>query len=228
MPGKDPAKGARDTGRSNAGMKGGGSAGKGSDREDRALASQLDKSKSLPGSNVGGFADGRGSNLNPNGTYKGLPFGKPTQPLTTTPNYPTASPGIIAGALFDAATSVFPTGFAGMMARVGQSAYGGTPMSTGFGMDLARSMGATTGPQIGEAGVGHDFSMDHEKLGYQLPQGYMQAQNPMGQSPLGQSPITPPAQPTYNMLNQPSMFLSPTKGYGVNTPAYSYFGPMKL
>lgn len=104
--------------------------------------------------NTGGKGGGGSSNKNP--------FGKPSAPLTQTPNFPNASPGIVAGALVDALTSVSPLGVAKMIANAGYSATTGKPMSTGMGMDLAKSMGASTGQQSGTAGVGHDFSMDHE------------------------------------------------------------------
>jgi hypothetical protein len=122
------------------------------------------------------------------------------------------------------------TKFAGMMA---------SPI--GYGMAATRAIQAATGmsggPSIGgrddgmgafggrggtaNGGIGGGALRPNE-MGYQLPQGYMQ------QAPVTPTaPVTPPAQPTYNMLNQPGQFLSPTPGYGVNTPAYSYFGPMK-
>lgn len=59
--------------------------------------------------------------------------------------------------------------------------------------------------------------------GYQLPQGYMGG----GMTPT--SPATPqaPQGPYYGMLNQGPQWLSPTPGYGVGVPGYSFFGPMK-
>ena len=57
MPGRDPARGARDTGRTGGSPGNGGSkTGKGSDREDRDIARQIDNSRGLPGSEVGGRA----------------------------------------------------------------------------------------------------------------------------------------------------------------------------
>lgn len=211
--------------------------GKGSDKEDRDIARQLDKSKGLSGANVGSneskslgrqisdvFGGPVGYMNNPNRPKydtktMGVPVNMSWSNVPFGPNYGMPNP------------LGYGIGFANTLG-----------MGTGLGMAATRAMQAATGmsggPSIGgradgmgafggqggtaNGGMGGSNAINGGGMtGYNLPQGYMQ------QAPVTpQTPTTPPAQPTYNMLNQPSQFLSPTPGYGVEAPSYSYFGPM--
>lgn len=115
-----------------------------------------------PGSSVStGGLGGGGSNINPDGTYRGLPFGRPrTKPAAITKNYPSASPSIPFGAMVDMLGLTGPLGWAGLAGRIGSNAVNGGPFSTGFGMDAALANGGTLGAPGNPAGVGHDWSGD--------------------------------------------------------------------
>lgn len=135
---------------------------KGLTQSDEAGAAAF-KNASEAGKAYGKQTTGDGGNLNPDGTYKGSPFGKArVKPAAMTPNMIGTSPGVIAGAMIDALTSASPAGMAGMVGRAMYSGATGKPMSSGMAMDAALAMGGSLGEQDGLAGVGHDFSMDHE------------------------------------------------------------------
>lgn len=175
MPGKDPARGARDTGRTDKGLNDHDRPGGGGRDTSSAEGGGLGRSR---GGITGNSETARknrervgavdptardGGNLNPDGTYKGSPFGKArVKPAAMTPNMIGTSPGVIAGAMIDALTSASPAGMAGMVGRAMYSGATGKPMSSGMAMDAALAMGGSLGEQDGLAGVGHDFSMDHE------------------------------------------------------------------
>lgn len=169
-----------------------GGGGKGSSREDADLARQLDKVKGLPGSRVGGWAGNGGSNLDPNGGYRNSPFGRPGLPAAVTPNFPNASPSVALGGLLDGLLSASPTGFAGMMGRVGMNAINGGPFSTGLGMDAALANGGTLGAPGKPSGVGHDWSSDNQ---YTSP-GLLSAGNLPPTAPLVQPQAIPGVQQT--------------------------------
>jgi len=123
------------------------------------------KNASEAGKAYGKQTTGDGGNLNPDGTYKGSPFGKArVKPAAMTPNYPNADGTVVLGAMIDALTSASPAGMAGMVGRAMYSGATGKPMSSGMAMDAALAMGGTLGEQDGMSGVGHDFSMDHEAI----------------------------------------------------------------
>lgn len=105
-------------------------------------------------------------------------------------------------------------------------------------MGLTRGIQAATGMSGGPAIGGRDDGLGafgghggtangglsgggmSQSQGYQLPQGYMQ------NTQIPQTTL-PPTVPQQTMINQPGQYLSPTPGYGVDVPAYSYFGPMR-
>jgi hypothetical protein len=147
--------GTSGTGAGTGGGKSGGDGGKGSDKEDKDLASQLDKSKGLPGSSVGGLSGGgqspslgrQISNLfggpigyqnNPNRpNYNTQTMGVPiNMPWSDVLNAPINSP-------FDAFTSA-----AGMLA---------SPI--GYGMMGTRAIQAMTGMSGGPSIGGRDDGM---------------------------------------------------------------------
>jgi hypothetical protein len=76
------------------------------------------------------------------------------------------------------------------MANVGKSIYGGKPMSTGLGMDIAKQFGATQGMQGAPAGVGHEFSRDNQLTSGQEMPFAAQAQNQQVQQAVPSSPGT--------------------------------------
>lgn len=238
MPGKDPARGARDTGRTDKGLGDRSSGGKGSDREDRALASQLDKVKSLGGTNIGSGSSGKSLGRQISDIFGGPSAyaNNPNRPNydTTTMGVPIAQYGATPMSLMtgqnlgmtpeaSAALSAAFSGMSGINAAMGLT----RAIQAATGMSGGPSVGGRTEGNLGGmAGGGgqHDTNRIGAVTngGYQLPPGYM---GPGTTVPPVQTPQAPGS--SYDMLNQASRYLSPFKGYGVNTPAYSYFGPMK-
>lgn len=69
------------------------------------------------------------------------------------PSYPMATPGVVAGAMFDALSSM---GMLGALSTIGRGIYnaGTGEVSTGFGMDAALAAGGEVGPRGEDKAVG--------------------------------------------------------------------------
>lgn len=233
-----------EAGAPSGGMGGGGMGGKGSDKEDKDLAKQIGKSMGLSGSGVGGFANGKAGNHalgtgfggfldkvfgydnlgQRRAAYNNNPnaAGRNANPVAMVPSYPFASPGYVVGSVIGAPMS--PLGAALAAPGIASAIAQNKPYES-MAQKIAEYMGAERGPQVGEAGVGHDLGGKGGNMfnasGYNLPQGYMQGTvTPQPQQTAQPQPTLPMSQ----QFNQ-SQYLSPTPGYGVWAPQYSYFSP---
>lgn len=230
MPGKDPARGARDTGRTGGKIGGRETSGaKDRDGGTRAPAGTGNAGYASGGSVGGGFAGNESKSFgrqisdlfggprayanNPN-----APGGKWNTRDFMVASYPDANWQAVVSSLLEAPTSA--VGFASKMMSAAMD-----PIGPGMGM-MGRMIGADYGQRgpdqpgggLGRANQGGGGAI---RPGYDLPPGYMQPQPPV-------PTVNPqPTLPSYANLNMPGKYLGIAPGYGAGVPGYMYPGPMK-